>query len=133
MKKIARSIVKFVDIAANPEKVFTFLADPMNWPQYAVVNLRSVSLGKDGWFNVITKFGQGEIKITPIQELGLLDHIWKDPQASWTVFSRVVPNGEGATFMMTFFQPPIMSDVQFDQAMREMDIEMEQLREILER
>lgn len=132
MKKIARSVVKYVDIAASPEQVYTFLADPMNWPQYAVVNLRSVNPGKDGWFNVVTKFGQGEIKIIPVQELGVLDHIWKDPQASWTVFARVVPNGEGATFMMTFFQPPILSDEQFDQAMREMDIEMGQLREILE-
>jgi len=35
--------------------------------------------------------------------------------------------------MMTLFQPPIMADVQFDQAMKEMGIEMAKLKEVLER
>jgi hypothetical protein len=133
MSKIARSKIKSVDIAATTDKVFAFLADPMNWPEYAVVNLRSVHPGSNGWYKAITKFGEGEIKVIPNREFGLLDHTWKDPQASWTVFTRVVPNSEGATVSMTFFQPPVMNDAQFDGAMREMDIEMSKLKEILER
>ena len=43
-----------------------------------------------------------------------------------------MPNGEGATVMMTLFQPPVMNDAQFDQAMKEMDIEMAKLKEIME-
>jgi hypothetical protein len=66
-------------------------------------------------------------------KLGILDHVWKDPQASWKVYARVVPNGDGSTVMMTLFQPPIMTDIQFDQAMKEMDIEMAKLKEVLER
>ncbi|MEW6056578.1 MAG: SRPBCC family protein [Bdellovibrionota bacterium] len=132
MQKISRSKIKTVDIQAPVEKVFAFLADPMNWPRYAVVNLRSVTPGKNDWYKAVTKFGEGELKITPIKEFGLLDHIWKDPQATWTVYSRVVPNGDGATVSMTLFQPPIMNDAQFDQAMLEMDIEMAKLKEILE-
>ena len=58
---------------------------------------------------------------------------WKDPQASWEVFARVVPNGDGSTVMMTLFQPPVMDNQQFDHAMKEMDAEMNKLREILER
>jgi len=133
MKKIARSAIKSVDIQAAPEKVFAFLSNPMNWPQYAVVSLRSVSPGQNGWFQAVTKFGEGELKINPVKELGVFDHIWKDPQATWQVFSRVVPNGDGSTVMMTLFQPPIMTDPQFDQAMKEMDIEMQKLKEVLER
>lgn len=117
MKKIARSAIKSVDIQASPDKVFAFLANPINWPQYAVVNLRSVSPGQNGWFKAVTKFGEGELKINPVKELGVFDHIWKDPQATWQVYSRVVANGDGATVMMTLFQPPVMSDQQFDQAM----------------
>jgi hypothetical protein len=45
---------------------------------------------------------------------------------------RIVANGDGVTVMMTFFQPPVMTDQQFDQAMNEMDIEMNKLKEILE-
>lgn len=132
MKTIARSAIKHVDIQAGTDKVFTFLADPMNWPQYAVVNLRSVSPGSDGWFNAVTKFGEGRIKVNGVREFGLLDHIWKDPKAEWMVFTRVVPNGAGCTVMMTLFQPPVMTDAQFDQAMKEMDTEMARLKELLE-
>lgn len=133
MQKLSRSKIKSVDIQAPLEKVFAFLADPANWPQYAVVNLRSVTPGAGGWYNAVTKFGEGELKITPVPEFGLLDHTWKDPQATWTVYSRVVPNGGGATVSMALFQPPVMSDAQFEQAMKEMDVEMAKLKEILER
>lgn len=133
MKKIARSTIKYIDIQAAPEKVYNFLSNVMNWPQYAVVNLRSVSPGQNGWFNVITKFGQGEIKIDCVKEFGILDHVWKDPQATWRTYARVVSNNEGSTFMMTIFQPSIMNDDQFDQAMMETNIEMAKLKEILEK
>jgi len=105
----------------------------MNWPQCAVVNLRSVSPGQNGWFKAVTKFGEGELKVNGVKELGLFDHVWKDPQATWQVYSRVVPNGEGSTVMMTMFQPPVMSDPQFDHSMEAMDTEMAKLKEILER
>lgn len=133
MNKIARSATKSADIAAPPDKAYAFLADPLNWPQYAVVNLRWVSRGQNGWFKAVTKFGEGELKINGVKELGLFDHVWKDPQASWQVHSRVVPNGGGSTVTMTLFQPPVMSDEQFDHAMKEMDVEMAKLKEILER
>jgi hypothetical protein len=132
MKRIARSAIKYVDIQSAPEKVFDFLSDPLNWPQYAVINLLSVSAGHNGWFNAVTKFGEGQIRVEGVSEFGILDHEWKDPQANWKVFSRVVPNGDGSTVMMTLFQPPVMNDAQFDEAMKLMDIEMNKLKEILE-
>ena len=132
MKKIARSAIKSIDIAAAPEEIYHFLSNPMNWPQYAVVNLKSVSPGRDGWFKAVTKFGEGEIKIEGVKNLGVFDHIWRDPQATWKVYGRVVPNSEGSTVMMTLFQPTMMSDAQFDHAMKEMDIEMAKLKEVLE-
>ena len=133
MKKIARSAIKSVDIQAAPEKAFAFLCDPLNWPQYAIVNLRTVNPGQNGWCKAVTKFGEGEIRVDPVKEFGILDHQWRDPQASWKVHSRVVPNGDGSTVMMTLFQPLVMTDQQFDQAMKGMDTEMAKLKEILER
>lgn len=82
MEKIARSAIKSVDIAAKPEKVFGFLANPLNWPQYAVVNLRSVAPAENGGFKVITRFGEGELRMYAVEEFGILDHTWTDPQAS---------------------------------------------------
>jgi hypothetical protein len=82
---IVRSCIKSVDIQAPLARVFDFLEDPLNWPRYAVVNLRAVSPGEDGWCKAVTKFGEGQIKVSPVEELGILDHVWKDPQASWKV------------------------------------------------
>ena len=132
MKTISRSAIKAVDIQAPFERVFGFLANPINWPRYAVVNLRSVSPGEHGWFKMVTKFGHGEIRVNPVKELGIIDHDWRDPQANWTVPARIVGNGDGVTVMFTVFQPPIMTGEQFDQAMKEMDLEMNKLREVLE-
>lgn len=133
MKTIVRSAIKSADIQATPEKVYAFLADPLNWPQYAVVNLRSVSPGQNGWFKAVTKFGEGELRVNGVKQFGLFDHVWKDPQATWQVYGRVVPNGDGSTVMMTLFKPPVMSDELFDHSMKEMDVEMAKLKEILER
>ncbi len=133
MNKIARSAIKSVDIQASPEKVYAFLANVMNWPQYAVVNLRSVSPGQNGWFKAVTKFGEGELKVNGVKEFGLFDHVWKDPQATWQVYGRVVPNGDGSTVTMTLFKPLAMRDEQFDDSMKEMNVEMAKLKEILER
>lgn len=130
---MASSRTRSVDIGAPVATVFAFLANPLNWPQYAVVNLHTVAAGTDGWYKATTRFGAGEIKVQPIRELGILDHIWRDPQASWQVHCRAVPNGCGATVTMTFFQPPIMSDAQFDAAMAELDVELNTLREVLEK
>jgi ketosteroid isomerase-like protein len=88
--------------------------------------------GRQCWFKIVSKFGEGEIKLSHVKELGICDHQWRDPQASWIVPLRIVANGDGVTVMMTFFQPPVMTDHQFDQAMKEMDIEMNKLKEILE-
>lgn len=130
--RTSRSAIKSVDINAPVERVFDFLANPMNWPQYAVVNMRSVKPGVNGWFDTVTKFGEGKIKVYPIKELGIFDHTWKDPQASWTVPARVVPNQGGSTVMMTIYQPNVMTDQQFDDAMVEMDKEMDSLKELME-
>lgn len=127
----SRSAVKHVDINATFEKVFAFMSEPMNWPRYAIVNMRSVTPGQDGWYNTVTKFGEGQLKVFPMKEHGIFDHTWKDAQASWTVPARVVKNGSGATVLMTLFQPPVMTDAQFDAAMKDMDIEMNELKGIL--
>lgn len=131
--QIRRSITKSVDLRVNPEVVFEFLSDLENWPRWAIVNMKSVKGGHDGWYDTETRQGKGQLKMTPNKALGILDHLWKDPQSSWTVPARVVPNGDGSTFLMTFFQPPVLDDKAFDAAAREVDTELARLKEILER
>lgn len=131
-KTLAKSITKNLDVAADPKKVFDFLSNPLNWPQFAIVNLKSIQTGKDGWYETATKNGQGKLKMLANQELGILDHVWKDPQATWKVFMRVVPNQAGASLMTTFFQPDQIDAQAFEVSMKQMDLEFSKLKEILE-
>ncbi len=130
--KIRRSITKSIDLPVSAERAFDFLNNPENWPKWAIVNLKSAKPAGDGSYDTETRQGKGQLKMLSNKALGLLDHVWKDPQASWTVPARVVPNGEGSTFLMTSFQPPVLDDEAFDAAAREVDTELAKLREILE-
>jgi hypothetical protein len=131
-KKISRSMTKSVDMRVSAERAFEFLNNLENWPKWAVVNMKSVKRAAEGWFDTETRFGKGQLRMLSNKGLGLLDHVWKDPQASWTVPARVVPNGDGSTFMMTFLQPPILDDDAFEAAGKEVDKELTKLKEILE-
>ncbi|MGH7122447.1 MAG: hypothetical protein ACREFP_26240 [Acetobacteraceae bacterium] len=64
--------------------------------------------------------------------LGILDHDFNDPQADWTVYARVIPNGSGAEFMMTFFQPASFTEAFLDGQIKLVDIELAELKQILE-
>lgn len=63
---------------------------------------------------------------------GILDHDFVDSQASWTVYARLIRNGSGAEFMITFFQPPGFDDDFFDSQIKLVDVELAQLKRILE-
>jgi len=130
--KISRSITKSVDLRVSAEKAYAYLHDLLNWPRWAIINMKQVKTGKDGWYETVTRYGKGQLKMMGNASYGLLDHLWKDEQASWAVPARVVPNGEGATFFMTFFQPPVLDDAAFDAAAKEVDVELKQLKTILE-
>lgn len=129
---VRRSITKSVDLRVSQGRAFEYLSDPMNWPKWAVVNMKSVRPRIDGWYETETRQGNGQLKMMASKSHGLLDHMWKDPHASWTVPARVVANGEGCTFMMTFFQPPVMDEATFEAAALEVGKELSRLKEILE-
>lgn len=127
-----RSITKSIDLAVSPKRAFTFLNDPQNWPKWATINMKNVRPGTNGWYETETRQGKGQLKMLSNADLGILDHLWKDPQASWTVPARVVPNGEGCTFLITFFQPPVMDDKAFNLAAAEVETELRKLKQVLE-
>jgi hypothetical protein len=132
-KKISRSITRYVDLRVGVERAFDFLNDPENWPKWAIVNMKSVKPASDGWYDTETRQGKGQLKMFSNKPLGPLDHVWRDPQASWSVPARVVPDGDGSTFLLTFFQPPVLNDNAFAAATtKEVDIELAKLKELLE-
>jgi hypothetical protein len=68
----------------------------------------------------------------PDASTGRLDHDFRDPQASRTVPAQVVPNGRGAEFLITFFQPGALDDAEFDRQAVLVDTELATLKRVLE-
>ena len=72
------------------------------------------------------------LRIRPNAELGTLDHDFHAPDAIWTVPARVVPNGSGSEFMITFFQPPSFARQFFEEQLVLVDKELAQLKSLME-
>lgn len=132
-RSTVRSVTKTVRIACDPRAAFDFLADLGNWPRWAVVNVLSTRRTDDpDWWDMVTPRGTARLRMRADANHFILDHDFVDPQASWTVPARIVRNGDGAEFMITFFQPPGFADDFFDEQIKLVDIELAKLKELLE-
>jgi hypothetical protein len=128
-----RSITKSVRLACDPGKAFAYLADLSKWPEWAIVNVKSTRPSKDReWWDMVTPHGAARLRMRSDARYGILDHDFHDPQAEWTVYARVIPNGTGAEFMMTFFQPATFTDDVFIKQIQWVDLELAKLKQILE-
>lgn len=129
----ARSITKTVRLDCDVDTAFAFLANAGNWPKWAIVNVKSTIPTKDpDWWDMTTPHGAARLRIRADARYGILDHDFVDGQASWTVPARIVPNRTGAEFMITFFQPPSFGDAFFEAQIELVDLELAQLKRVLE-
>jgi hypothetical protein len=108
-------------------------ADLGNWSRWAVVNVKSTRRSDDpNWWDMVAPRRAARLGMRADARHGIFDHDFIDPQASWTVPARVIANGGGAEFIITFFQPPGFTDAFFDQQIKLVDIELAKLKELLE-
>ncbi|MGW2993612.1 SRPBCC family protein [Streptomyces sp. NPDC001193] len=129
----ARSVTKTVTIERPVAEVFAFIADAANWPTWAIVNVKAIEPTEEPeWWLMATPQGPARLRIRSNAELGILDHDYVDEQASWQVPARVVANGTGSEFMITFFQPPAFTDSFFDEQTALVDTELAALKRSLE-
>ncbi len=60
---IIRCITKTVSIDAPVERVFAYLVNAQNWPQWAIVNIKAVSPRDDDWWDMTTPAGPAKLRI----------------------------------------------------------------------
>lgn len=129
---IARSRTKAVSIDRPVAEVFDFLADPANWSKWAVVNIKSIEPTEDpDWWAMSTRVGPARLRLRADAEFGILDHDYLDDTATWRVRPRR-RHGDGAEFLITFYQPPGFSDQFFDEQIALVDTELSTLKSLLE-
>jgi hypothetical protein len=86
----------------------------------------------DGSWSFSTPRGNANLKFMQNKTLGILDHLYSDDEASWDVPMRVVSSGEESEVAITISKPDVLTDEQFDERMKEVEILFGNLKKIIE-
>ncbi len=86
----------------------------------------------DGWWMFQGPHGDAKLKFQENEKLGILDHVFQDPDGKWDVPMRVVANGEFSEVVITLFKPPNFTDELFEERTKEIEGIMQKMKEAIE-
>lgn len=86
----------------------------------------------DGSWSFSTPRGNAKLEFKENRKYGILDHLYIDSEASWEVPMRVVSSGEESEVMITLIKPESITDVQFEERMREIEKVVSNLKNLVE-
>jgi hypothetical protein len=128
-----RASTQSVTIAARPEDVFAFVADPGTLPTWAIGFAKGIRRDGGEW---LVRTGTGReipIRVEADAGRGTVDFFWGAAGAAEVpANTRVVPNGAGSEYVFTAFQPPGLPDEAFEAQIAELARELTVLRAHLE-
>jgi len=121
-------------LSAPKDRVFAFLSEIENLPEWAVNFCQKLEKVADGGYCVITPQGQIHFRVESDAATGVIDMYGgpkPDMMAYWP--ARVVEwPGLGSLFLFTMAQLPGMSDEEFTAQSEALKAEFEHIREIVE-
>jgi uncharacterized protein YndB with AHSA1/START domain len=128
-----RTNTQSITIESSPADVFAFVADLEQLPRWAIGFAKEVR-EQDGHWYVRTGSGDEiELRAVTSPEHGVVDYLMSpQPGVEVPAATRVVPNGDGAEYVFTMFQPVGMPDPVFDQQAAELGRELVVLKANLE-
>ncbi len=85
----------------------------------------------DSW-SFSTPRGNANLKFKHNKTFGILDHLYVDDETSWDVPMRVISNGDDSEVIITIVKPKVLTDEQFDERMKELEVLFENLKKIIE-
>jgi len=130
---IAETRIVSVGIACPFDRANAFLSDPANWPAWAAGLGSGLDRSADGRWIARTPEGPAEVRFTPPNALGVLDHVVDFGRGREVrVPLRVVANGDGCEVTLTLFRQPGMSDEQFDHDTKLVRQDLATLKTVLE-
>jgi hypothetical protein len=121
-----------VSISASPEQVYEFAGNPANLPKWAPGFVRSIA-NRDGQWVAETTIGEVTFHFAQRNAFGVLDHGVTLPSGeSFFNPMRVVANGQGSEVLFTLFQPPPMTDAEFERDAKVVLGDLEKLKAVIE-
>lgn len=122
-----------VHIARKPSEVYEYASNPMNLPLWAAGLARSEVKNEGEWWVMTAPFGKVQVKFTPRNALGVMDHDVK-LESGVIVHNpmRVVPHEDGSEFVFTLFRQPGMTEEQFKNDKAAVTKDLHALKKILE-
>lgn len=127
-----RSNTQTISIAAPPEQVFDFVANPETLPVWAVGFCRHIRPDGTRWI-VTTAHGEMPIRVATDRACGTIDFYFSPaPDAEMAAFSRVVPNGRGSEYVFTQFQGADMPAGDFEAQVAALGEELLVLRGVIQ-
>ena len=107
-RQITIGIIQPIDV------VYPFLAKPENFPRWASGLGDALKPNADGTWQAEGPNGPVQIRFTPINEYGILDHHVTAAGALIYMPMRVYANGDGTEIVMTLFRQPAMTSEEFE-------------------
>jgi hypothetical protein len=126
--------VKIISISINRPagEVYQFASNPENFPKW-VDFVDSINKLEDIW---MAKTGMGvmKMKFTPPNDFGVIDHQVTFPDGK-IVYNpmRTIANNNGCEFTFTLFRMPGKTDSEFNEDVKAVTKDLQNLKELLER
>lgn len=122
-----------IAIEKKPEAVYQFMAEPRNMPKWAA-GLAKAEMKKKGdvWI-AESPMGAVEVRFTPENKLGVVDHDVKLPSGEVNHNPlRVLKNGEGSEVVFTLYRLKGVSDADYAKDKAHIEADLKKLKSILE-
>lgn len=103
-----------LSIKCSPERAYTYLAEPKNFPEWALaVGPGMTQIGPLEWATQ-SPTGDMRVRFCPRNSLGVLDHaIYRPGEEPLMMPMRVFPNGEGCELTFVYFRRPGSTDEEY--------------------
>ncbi|MEU4247084.1 hypothetical protein AB0F15_06700 [Amycolatopsis sp. NPDC026612] len=124
-----RAETRTISLAAPPERVVGYLADPRHLPEWAPAFATAVDHDHDDIWRVHTEAGPQRMAVRVAAAHGVVDFVSADAP-NLGLFTRAVPNLTGAELIFTLFFPHDTEPAAID---AQMAVAGEELRAVRER
>ncbi len=132
MVRLLKSQTIGVSVARKPHEIYDFVSNAENLLRWAKGLARQVTKSGSGWI-IQTPQGRMTFRFAPRNDFGILDHFVNTADGvEIYVPMRVFANQSGSEVTITVFRQPGMTDETFAEDLRQVEADLQTLKEIME-